>query len=664
MLPEIKGKVMNVALETLEEEGLYIAADSQTEGVGTTTYKMIFRFQSQSSRVCSSIFHPFHIFNTAEAQEVYVSINHMHIDPTHTMLHARHVLRCCSCSSHTQRVFALSFTGAIRRTRRRRKSFIITDSIALNELLHDSIELIQTTAAVYNPDMMGGSLWISHHAARAGFTRRSFITVLPLALLLPTVRVSTQSIARPLDCHKTCVCASNIISCSKMNLTNVPTTLPKYTAVLDLSYNFITRLRAEWTPYRLSKLHSLLLSHNSLTFLSSEAFVHVTKVRYLDLSSNGLRLLDENIFQPLEHLEVLLLYNNRISQIDRSAFSDLSNLQKLYLSQNQISRIPLELVKERSRLETLRLLDVSSNRIKVLPIQELQALPGWIKNGLYFHNNPVPCSCQLYDLVARWQLKELSSATDFKLSHTCVVPGPQKDKVPILDLDKVFLNCSEVSIMDEYTYLEQFLVLDCDTRQKDMVKTWTLPGDIPLPPASETAVMRGDGSLQIGPLKAKDSGVYTCYATSDSFNETLYVTVVVFNSTNSGGLENLKTAYTTLVACVITVVMVFMYLYLTPCRCACCPGQGLEKNDPGDSLRSSTVSISHDETGQDGAEGGGGGFPYRHVAFLEPKDQPEQNGRLNPIGEEDEEWQGDDTERRRSDAESVSSVCSDTPMVV
>lgn len=39
MLPEIKGKVMNVALETLGEEGLYIAADSQTEEGATTNTK-------------------------------------------------------------------------------------------------------------------------------------------------------------------------------------------------------------------------------------------------------------------------------------------------------------------------------------------------------------------------------------------------------------------------------------------------------------------------------------------------------------------------------------------------------------------------------------------------------------------------------------------------
>ncbi|XP_075966519.1 amphoterin-induced protein 1-like [Anarhichas minor] len=508
---------------------------------------------------------------------------------------------------------------------------------------------------------MGGSLWISHGATEAVFRGRSFIAVLPLALLLPTVRVSAQLIG--LDCHKTCVCASNIVSCSKINLTNVPITLPQYTAVLDLSFNTITRLRAEWTPVPLSRLHSLLLSHNGLTFLSSEAFANVKKLQYLDLSSNCIRQLDELIFEPLEHLEVLLLYSNCISQIDRTAFSGLNNLQRLYLSHNQISRFPLELVKDRSRLESLRLLDVSSNRIKALPLNDFQALPAWITNGLYFHNNPLPCSCEVHAMVARWYLKELSSVTDFRGSHTCVVPGQQKEKIAILDLNKVYLNCSEVTAMDKEAFLEQFLFLDCDTRERNMTKSWVLPGNISLTPAHKTALMRHeDGSLQIGPLNVEDSGVYTCYATSESFNETLYVTVMVFNSTEIGGLENLKTAYTTLIGCLVSLVMVLIYLYLTPCRYACCPGQ--EKSDPRDSLHSSTVSISHAhmETGQERVEGGG--FANKHGAFLQPKDQLEQNGRLNPIGEEDEEWQGDNRERRRSDTESVSSVCSDTPMVV
>uniref|UniRef100_A0A672J1Q8 Adhesion molecule with Ig like domain 1 n=1 Tax=Salarias fasciatus TaxID=181472 RepID=A0A672J1Q8_SALFA len=489
------------------------------------------------------------------------------------------------------------------------------------------------------------------------------LLLLFLLLLLLHLAAPDRLVGGPLDCHKTCVCASNIVSCSKMNLSNVPTALPKYTAVLDLSFNSINKLRAEWTTVSLSKLHSLLLSNNGLTFLSSEAFIYVTKLRYLDLSSNGLRQLDEFIFEPLEQLEVLMLYNNRISQIDRSAFAGLNNLERLYLSQNQISRFPLELVKERSRLKALRLLDVSSNRIKAMPLDELQALPAWIKNGLYFHNNSLTCSCDLYDLVVRWQLKELSSAVDYKSSHTCVIPGrhQQKEKVAITDLDRMHLNCSEVKVRDKEAYLNRYLVLDCDTRQKDMEKRWVLPGNIPLSQENKTYEMLKDGTLRIGPLKAEDSGVYTCYASSDSLNETIYVTVVVFNSTLSGGLENIKTAYTTLAGCLVSVVMVLIYLYLTPCRCAGCPGQHSDKLASRDSLHSSSASLSkaQEPPGPERVESGG--TLYRHVAFADPKDLLEQNGRLNPIGEEDEECLGERGERRRSDAGSVSS---DTPMVV
>ncbi|XP_061689889.1 amphoterin-induced protein 1-like [Syngnathoides biaculeatus] len=488
---------------------------------------------------------------------------------------------------------------------------------------------------------------------RRSAPRRSiFLLVAPLLL---SSHASGQYMGGPLDCQKTCVCASDIIGCSRGNLTSAPVPLPKYTTVLDLSFNSISRLRAEWTPVELSRLHTLLLSHNGLSFLSSEAFAHVTKLRYLDLSSNELRQLDENMFEPLEDLQVLLLYKNSISQIDRSAaFSGLASLQKLYLSQNLISRFPLELVKERSRIETLTLVDVSSNRIKALPFHELQVLPAWITNGLYFHNNPFPCSCDLFDMVARWHLKDLSSVVDFKDEHTCVLAGQPKRKVSTLELDRAYLNCSEVKILDRQAYLEQVVVLDCDTKQRDLVKNWALPGNLLVSTTNTSAVMLPDGSLQLGPLKEDDSGVYTCYATGDILNETLYVTVVVFNTTSTAGLENLKTAYTTLIACLISIVMVFIYLYLTPCRCACCPGQNLEKNDPTGSLNSSTDSIpqTQQETGSERGNGGGKDFPN------DTKDPLEQNGRLNPKGGDD--WKGVNKKRKGS----ISSVSSDTPMMV
>ncbi|KAF3696796.1 Amphoterin-induced protein 1 AMIGO-1 Alivin-2 Precursor [Channa argus] len=467
-----------------------------------------------------------------------------------------------------------------------------------------------------------------------------------------------------LNCHKTCICASNIVSCSKMNLTTIPTGLPLYTAVLDLSYNEITRLRSEWTQVKLLKLHNLLLSHNGLHFLSSEAFLYVKQLRYLDLSSNNLRLLDEFIFEPLVNLEVLLLYNNQISQIDRSAFVGMINLQKLYLSQNQISRFPVELVKEKTRLEKLSLLDVSSNKIKMLPIDELQVLPAWIKNGLYFHNNPLLCHCDLYTLLAHWNIRKLNSAVDFKDDYTCILPGPQKTQVGVFDLSGDNMNCSTFVEADEEAFLEQTLTLGCDTKHRNMLKTWMTPASVIVRAGgNQTAKVLPDGRLQISPVRPEDSGTYTCFATSEAFNETIYVVLKVHNFTMHGGGETLNTAYTTLVGCLASVVLVLMYLYLTPCRCFCCPNKGKPRGE--DSIHSSMLSVT--PTHEDPALKA---ELNRHVAFIDSKELQGQNGKLNPNGDEDDDDMDAEAgslmkgKRKKSVAESISSVFSDTPMVV
>lgn len=476
-----------------------------------------------------------------------------------------------------------------------------------------------------------------------------------------------QSQANTLNCHKTCICASNIVSCSKMNLSEVPLGIPSYTVVLDLSFNNLQKLKSDWTDVRLPNLHNLLASHNSMTFLSSQAFIYVKHLRYLDLSSNSLQQLDEFVFEPLVYLEVLLLYNNKITMIDRTAFITMINLQKLYLSQNKMSRFPLELVREKSRLDKLSLLDISSNRIAVLPIDELRILPAYIKNGLYFHSNPLHCSCDLYTLLAHWFIRKLNSAVDFKEDYTCVLPGPQKTLVPAFELSSDYMNCSTFKEEDEEAFLEQTLLLRCDTKHRNMFKSWTLPGNIPvIAESNQTARVLRDGTLQISPVKADDSGTYTCFATSEAFNETIYIVLKVYNFTMDRHGETLNTAYTTLVGCLASVVLVLMYLYLTPCRCFCCPNKGKGRGE--DSIHSSMLSVT--PTHEDPALKA---ELNRHVAFIDSKDSQGQNGKLNPNGDDGEDEDDDqDAEagslmkgkRKKSVAESISSVFSDTPMVV
>ncbi|XP_043932811.1 amphoterin-induced protein 1 [Protopterus annectens] len=485
---------------------------------------------------------------------------------------------------------------------------------------------------------------------------RSFPGSVFITLLLMLYCV-TGSYGSVLNCHSTCICASNIISCSKKALITVPTGLPHYTVLLDLSHNNLSRLRADWTQVRLNKLLTLLLSHNGIIFVSAEAFSQVPNLQHLDLSSNKLKNLEEGLFSELKKLEVLLLYNNHISQIEKEAFGGLLKLQKLYLSQNQISRFPMELLKEKSGLPELRLLDMSSNKLKVLPLNEVSLLPSWIKNNIYLHNNPFTCDCALYDLFVHWFVREFDSVVEFKDELKCSLVSHNRIIVGILSIGESLMNCSSVKESDLETYLGETLTINCDTRQRDTVKAWLSPQDelISSEETNQSTVVLKNGSLQIRNVATGDSGSYKCLAISSSFNETLYVNVKVYNFTKHGPHETLNTAYTTLVGCVASVILVLIYLYLTPCRCCC---KARQKSQHDDSIHSSMLSAtpSHElPTGK--------GSVNRHVAFIETSSVTgkDQNGKLKPSSQDEQKGK---SVSKKSDTDSISSVFLDNPTVV
>ncbi|KAE8623511.1 hypothetical protein XENTR_v10005636 [Xenopus tropicalis] len=484
-----------------------------------------------------------------------------------------------------------------------------------------------------------------------------------------------RSVASPLNCQTTCVCASDIISCPKKELSFVPSGLPNYTAVLDLSHNIISRLRAEWAPEPLKRLHTLVLSHNSISFVSSEAFLLTPQLRYLDLSCNKLNSLEENVFSALHRLEVLLLFQNQIERIDRTAFDDITLLQKIYLSHNRVTRFPLELVKDGEKLPELVLLDLSSNRLKNLPVHQLKILPAWLSNGIYLHGNPLTCDCDLYGLFWNWHVRQLASVMDFQEELLCQLysqPRPPSQTTNVFLLNRSDgLNCSVVREAGMEAYLGETVILNCDSKQKSVNQVWVTPSNewVQAQPnrsaGNRSISVLSDGSLQIRPIQVEDRGTYTCYAQGELLNETLYVTLTVFNFTQHVHQDTLNTAYTTLVGCIASVILVLIYLYLTPCRCWCRPGNRGQGEDR-ESIHSSVLSATpnHETTSDKAALS-------RHVAFLEPPgDLHGQNGKLKPNGSQEvpvikgSPLQPQTPNRKLSDPGSISSVFSDTPIVV
>lgn len=128
------------------------------------------------------------------------------------------------------------------------------------------------------------------------------------------------------------------------------------------------------------------------------------------------------------------------------------------------------------------------------------------------------------------------------------------------------------------------------------------------------------------------------------------------NFTLHGPHDTLNTAYTTLVGCILSVVLVLIYLYLTPCRCCCCRGTEKPPAPRDDSINSSVLSTTPNHAGGTGEPCG---------SHISSSAGTGQNGRFKGGGTPAlPARQGPKAQRKVSDPDSVSSVFSDTPIVV
>lgn len=386
-------------------------------------------------------------------------------------------------------------------------------------------------------------------------------------------------------CPPSCLCASDIISCSGYNLSEVPFDLPSYATRLDLSHNRLTALRVDWISQPFNRLVTLVLSKNFISSIEVNTFSVTSHLLHLDLSSNQLTVLNSSIFTGLKELKELLLFDNQIIQINPGAFRDLHNLQRLYLSTNRLSVFPLGIYEEPEGPLNLTFLDLSYNKLIKVPVQSLLSLTR--QSGIYLQENPLVCDCALLALLDYWMWKQYPPLVDFRGEYPCRKGAESQFHCKQHEI-------SDMLLEEQLYQVEpgQWLRVPCPGLtlpvQEELVVFWVTPkmvlnssnNDL----SAHIAVLP-NGTLEVREVLMEDSGTYGCViprGQSYGPSSSLEVTLVVGNSsiTSTSGsahrntTENFNTAFTTLASCVVSIILVLLYLYLTPCRCRDARGGG------------------------------------------------------------------------------------------
>ncbi|TSM44149.1 Amphoterin-induced protein 3 [Bagarius yarrelli] len=428
-----------------------------------------------------------------------------------------------------------------------------------------------------------------------------------------------------------CLKVSDILSCSNLGLKWIPKELPVPAATLDFNHNHLTKLE-EGSFAGLPHLVTLRLAHNHLSNLSPGTFRNASSLRHLDLSSNQLT----KSFLPFPLSAILFL--------------------------------PLPFFSFRSwTYPFLATLDLSSNRMPKLPVEDIVALPVLVQGGLFLHNNSLICECAMYSMFKQWEQKNFISVRDYKVEHTCLVYGEPRASV-FLEHTRFFENCT-VKRQNQFGDTENFLkvdagdsvLLECKTSLKGQQLTyhWVSPHkEYIVPPGNNDAMrMYANGSLEITAVRVEDSGVYWCMALDrqHSRNETWEVNITVTMHLHES--EPFNTGFTTLLGCVVSLVLVLIYLYLTPCRCWCRKQPLPATSSPANecSAQSSILTPTPPAT----TEGPGRKVSNnKHVVFLEPIKEV-QNGRPKEalVSENPK------VHILRNNADSFNSVFSDTTIV-
>uniref|UniRef100_A0AAY5KKE7 TIR domain-containing protein n=1 Tax=Esox lucius TaxID=8010 RepID=A0AAY5KKE7_ESOLU len=148
------------------------------------------------------------------------------------------------------------------------------------------------------------------------------------------------------------------VLCSQRNLESIPNDIPSKVRFLDISYNYISKIKIFDLKF-LTTLKVLNMCSNIISHIDDGAFSDLVALQVLNLDKNKLTCLSGHMFQGLGNLLVLTLSENYITTITRSSVQSLYSLKEAVLKINRLRDI--EHVTPIFHLPNLQTLDISDN---------------------------------------------------------------------------------------------------------------------------------------------------------------------------------------------------------------------------------------------------------------------------------------------------------------
>ncbi|KAM8885260.1 uncharacterized protein tmem119a isoform 1-T2 [Spinachia spinachia] len=267
-----------------------------------------------------------------------------------------------------------------------------------------------------------------------------------------------------LPCPPGCCCPRPgfLVLCESLGLRSLPRSVPLSTSALSVARNQLCNVDHLLRPFSdlqelslshnllarfprglPSRLESLLLQENRITYITSGALRQLGNLTRLDLEDNRIRAIQAGALLRLNKLQVLTLKGNRLTSLPLNLPPSLTHLD---LSANCISVLDLPSL---SALVHLQVLRINGNCLRSVPESAFDRLPRL--RSVDLANNLWVCECEILYLY-RWLLSgRLRMATDLvcaepvRLAHHLLlnlsvvaicprVPG-QNESSRQLDLD-------------------------------------------------------------------------------------------------------------------------------------------------------------------------------------------------------------------------------------